>query len=103
MARDMGMAVGGVVENMSALVCAGCGQRTPLFGTGGGEIVADRLAAPLLAQVPLDAALRSAGDEGRPVVIAQPTSGSARELTRLAGVLPARRSLVGARLPLAVV
>src|SRR6185312_7882040 len=53
MARDVGMPVAGVVENMSGLVCGSCGEQTPLFGSGGGASLAAALDVPLLAQVPL--------------------------------------------------
>lgn len=63
----------GVVENMSYLPGPD-GEKTMLFGEGGGETVAAQLSAllgyevPLLAQVPLDIALRIGGDVGSPVV-----------------------------------
>ncbi|WP_435532099.1 Mrp/NBP35 family ATP-binding protein [Rhodococcus antarcticus] len=99
MARDVGMPVAGVVENMSELVCAGCGEHTALFGSGGGAQLSEELGAPLLGRVPLDSALREAGDAGVPVVVSDPASASARELVAVAGALrPVRRSLVGRQL-----
>ena len=104
MARDLRMPVAGVVENMTTLVCDGCGASTPLFGEGGGEALAASVQAPLLGRVPLDLALRQAGDTGAPVVAGVPDAPSARELSRIAATLPvARRSLVGRMLPLSVV
>ncbi len=64
----------GVVENMSFLPQAD-GSRLEIFGNGGGTSVSSRLSAqlgyevPLLAQVPLDIALREGGDSGRPVAL----------------------------------
>ncbi len=64
----------GVVENMSYLPQPD-GSRLELFGAGGGASVSARLSAqlgyetPLLAQVPLDIALREGGDVGRPVAL----------------------------------
>lgn len=43
----------GVVENMSYLTCGHCGERTYLFGRGGGERVAQELRTDLIAQVPM--------------------------------------------------
>ena len=101
MARDVHMPIAGVVENMSELICARCGDHTPLFGSGGGQQLADELEVPLLGHVPLDAALRRAGDEGVPVVIGEPTSASAIALTAVGSALrPVRRSLVGRSLGL---
>ncbi len=96
MARDVHMPLAGVIENMSELVCADCGGRTALFGSGGGQQLADELSVPLLGQVPLDAALREAGDTGIPVVAGAPQSRSALALTDVAAALrPVRRPLAG--------
>lgn len=101
MARDTHMPIAGVVENMSGLICANCGDHTPLFGSGGGQQLADELGVPLLGQVPLDAALRQAGDDGVPVVVGAPHSSSAQALVGVSGALrPVRRSLVGRQLGL---
>lgn len=84
---------------MTERVCAGCGEHTPLFGSGGGAQLAAELGAPLLGRVPLDTELRVAGDGRVPVVVSAPTSAAARELVAVAGALrPGRRSLVGRQL-----
>jgi ATP-binding protein involved in chromosome partitioning len=91
MARDSRMPVAGVVENMTGGV----------FGAGGGQRLAAAVDAPLLGQVPLDAALCAAGDAGVPLVLSDPAASSAVELSRVAAALPVvRRSLVGRPLPL---
>ncbi|ODU06171.1 MAG: sodium:proton antiporter [Pseudonocardia sp. SCN 72-86] len=104
MAAENGVGISGVIENMSSAVCAHCGDRTSIFGSGGGALLAEEAGAPLLGQVPLDVELREAGDEGIPVVAGAPDSASARELTRIAQSLPTpMRSLAGRALPLSVV
>jgi ATP-binding protein involved in chromosome partitioning len=104
MAREASMPIAGVVENMSSLACDHCGQYTDLFGSGGGEALALAADAPLLGQVPLDRALRAAGDAGVPVVLADPLSHSAQALARISAALPVvRRPLAGPPLPLSVV
>jgi ATP-binding protein involved in chromosome partitioning len=104
MAKDMRMPIAGVVENMSTLVCGGCGEHTALFGTGGGARLAEEVGTDLLGQVPLDPALRAAGDEGVPVTVRQPTAPSAIALGDVAARLPiVRRTLSGVPLPLTVV
>lgn len=60
----------GVVENMSTFVCPCCGEATPIFGTGGGEQLAEELKVPLLSQLPLTMEARTLGDEGVPVAMA---------------------------------
>ncbi|HZG35831.1 MAG TPA: Mrp/NBP35 family ATP-binding protein [Gaiellaceae bacterium] len=81
MAERIGQKVLGVVENMSG----------ETFGTGGGATLADELGVPLLATIPLDTALREAGDTGTPVVEAHPESPAARALTALAETVAASR------------
>lgn len=101
MAQDLKMPIAGVIENMSELVCTHCQGRSPLFGEGGGATLAEQLGVSLLAQVPLDAALRQAGDDGTPVVVGAPDSASAVALRQAARALrPVRRSLVGRSLGL---
>ena len=78
MARDARMPLVGVIENMSELVCGECGAGSPLFGAGGGAQLAADLGVPLLGQIPLDMALREAGDRGVPVVAGAPSAPSAR-------------------------
>ncbi|MEP6598968.1 MAG: Mrp/NBP35 family ATP-binding protein [Actinomycetota bacterium] len=91
----------GVVENMSWLELPD-GSRMELFGAGGGQSVADSLAAstgtrvPLLGQVPIDQRVREGGDDGLPVVLREPGSPASVALLGVADVLAARqRSLVG--------
>jgi ATP-binding protein involved in chromosome partitioning len=91
----------GVIENMSYLPCPHCGERVEVFGSGGGQAVADTLTrmigapVPLLGQVPIDLRLREAGDAGTPLVKADPDAPAARELTRIAQNLAKVRGLAG--------
>jgi ATP-binding protein involved in chromosome partitioning len=91
----------GVVENMSWLQMPD-GSRNYLFGSGGGQIVADSLTrslgseVPLLGQVPLDARLCETGDAGTPLVLADPTSPASVVLRAIADRLTRRsRGLAG--------
>lgn len=103
MATDARMPIAGVVENMTVGTCERCGHGTALFGQGGGADLATAMGTTLLAQIPLDAALREAGDAGVPVVRRSPAAVSALALRGLAATLPTvRRSLVGQPLPLSV-
>ncbi len=87
MAQKVGMRTIGVVENMSWLV--GTGQE--IFGSGGGQRLADEIGVPLLAQVPLDPALREAADAGIPVDVAAPASEATAAVARLADAVAADR------------
>ncbi len=71
MARRSHMPVVGVVENMSGFTTED-GRHYALFGSGGGTELAEQLGVPLLGQVPLDPNVVEGGDEGRPVVLADP-------------------------------
>jgi ATP-binding protein involved in chromosome partitioning len=63
------MKVIGVVENMSAFVTPD-GTRHAVFGEGGGAALAEEIAAPLVAQIPLEPTVSTGGDAGRPVALA---------------------------------
>ncbi|GAC1538694.1 MAG: hypothetical protein NVS3B12_24120 [Acidimicrobiales bacterium] len=65
MARRGYLRVAGVVENMTAFACDH-GVSYPLFGSGGGQRLADELGVPLLGQIPIEAAVAQGGDVGRP-------------------------------------
>jgi ATP-binding protein involved in chromosome partitioning len=93
--------IAGVIENMSWLELPD-GTRQEVFGSGGGQRVADSLTlavgapVPLLGQIPLDTRLREGADAGTPVVLGDPTSPSAVVLRRIASGLSSRsRGLAG--------
>jgi ATP-binding protein involved in chromosome partitioning len=74
----------GIIENMSWFECPHCGKPSALFGSGGGERLATELELPLLGQIPLYPRVLEAGDQGLPIVIADPESSAAKALTRIA-------------------
>jgi ATP-binding protein involved in chromosome partitioning len=80
MAEKTGMRISGVIENMSWLV----GTDQELFGSGGGQALADEIGSVLLGRVPLDPVLREAADVGRTVFEAAPGSEAASALNALA-------------------
>ena len=86
MARRSHMPIVGVVENMSTFVCDH-GDEYELFGTGGGAQLAEELAVPLVGSIPLDTALVSGGDEGRPPAHHAPDSPSGLAYRRTAAEL----------------
>jgi len=102
--------VAGVIENMSGLPCPHCGEIVDVFGSGGGEAVAAALTrvsgttVPLLGKVPIDVRLREGGDNGVPLVLSDPGSPVARQLTEIATALAGRsRGLAGRQLGLSPV
>jgi ATP-binding protein involved in chromosome partitioning len=74
----------GLVENMSYFLCPNDGNRYDIFGSGGGEREAARLGVTLLAQIPIEIALRESGDKGLPLIISAPNSSSARQFFKIA-------------------
>ena len=73
----------GVVENM-AYFADSTGARIPIFGTGGARAEAEKLGVPLLAEIPIEVALREACDAGRPLVATHPESPAAQAFLDLA-------------------
>jgi ATP-binding protein involved in chromosome partitioning len=115
MAQKVGIPLLGVVENESYFVCDGCEKRHELFGSGGGQSIADFAKAPLLGQIPLHPSVRQWGDAGTPVVQAAPESETAQAFVSVAmklaeilnqsepeaGLLIDRSGGVNRRLPIA--
>ena len=94
MFEKVGVAVLGVIENMSTFICPCCQTETAIFGEGGGERLAAETGVPLLGRLPLHAQIREEADGGRPTVVAAPDSALAERYQaiarRLAEVLAAR-------------
>jgi ATP-binding protein involved in chromosome partitioning len=84
MFRRVGIPVLGIIENMSYLLCGHCGTPNPIFGSGGGQQLADELQAPLLGQVPIDAKICTGGDIGTPLTLSDPNSAVAEVFTKIA-------------------
>jgi ATP-binding protein involved in chromosome partitioning len=84
MFQRLNVPVLGIVENMSQFACPHCGHTTDIFGSTGGQRVADEYGVPLLARLPLDPDTRRAGDEGTPITIRQPRSAPAAAFAALA-------------------
>ncbi len=109
MAQMMHQRIVGVIENMAYLPCPHCGDehRIEVFGSGGGDRVAEGLSlrlgtrVPVLGRIPLDLTLREGGDSGRPIVITDPDSPTAQAFTRIAASLKGKgRGLAGRMLNL---
>ncbi|KAF0570008.1 [4Fe-4S] cluster assembly scaffold protein Mrp [Psychrobacter nivimaris] len=60
----------GVVENMALHTCSNCNHTEAIFGTGGGEFIAEQYQVPLLGQLPLASGIRAQVDKGVPSVLA---------------------------------
>jgi ATP-binding protein involved in chromosome partitioning len=93
----------GIVENMSGFICPHCGEKTPIFGEGGGKRTAEEYGVPFLGEVPIEPLVREGGDIGRPIVASHPDSATAAAFNHLAeavAVQLARDAAVKPRKPM---
>ncbi len=77
MAKEAGIPIIGIIENMSGFTCPRCGSPINLFGEGGGKRVADEMDVPFLGSIPIDPMIVRSGDDGIPFV-ATPHSSTVR-------------------------
>ncbi len=94
MFKQLEVPVIGVIENMSYFICPGCSAKHEIFGRGGGQRIADTFGVPFLGQVPLQPNVRSGGDEGLPVVMADPDSDAAKAFQAVAGTVARQVSVL---------
>lgn len=92
MFRQMNVPIFGIVENMSYLELPD-GTRMDVFGSGGGERLAEESGVPFIGAIPMDPAVREGGDKGVPVTISQPDSPVAQALTKVAMDVAAKISV----------
>jgi ATP-binding protein involved in chromosome partitioning len=93
----------GIVENMSYFICPNCSEKHNIFGSGGGEELANRFKTRLLGQIPLSTNVREGGDAGLPIIIGAPDSVQAiaiREIAANIAAQVARAALLEANLPI---
>ncbi|WP_431628116.1 Mrp/NBP35 family ATP-binding protein [Alkalinema pantanalense] len=94
MFQQLGVPVLGLVENMSYFVPPDLPDRQyDIFGSDGGKKAAKELDVPLLGCVPIEIPLREGGDRGLPIVLAEPTSASAKALREIAQTVAAKVSV----------
>jgi ATP-binding protein involved in chromosome partitioning len=101
MARKTNMRLLGIVENMTFRV----GTGEPLFGSGGGDALAQEVGAPILGRIPFDPKLAAYADEGEPIVLTEPEAEVSQAIVALAEAISAtkRESGVGIVKPLPLV
>jgi ATP-binding protein involved in chromosome partitioning len=83
MAGKLKLEIAGVIENMAGFTTPS-GESFPIFGEGGGQLLAEELEVPLLGRVPLTMSLREQSDGGLPVVLANPQDAAAQAITEIA-------------------
>ncbi len=77
--EKVGMKVLGVVENMSTLTCPNCAEEIDVFGSGGGEKMAEELDISFLGSIPLDPEIMESAEKGRSLIDAESNSSEAFE------------------------
>ena len=97
MYRQLNIPILGVIENMSHFVCPHCSEVTDIFGTGGGETMANDMGIPFLGKVPIDTRVRQGGDDGTPIVAAAPEAPAAKAFDELASKVAAQVSIQNMR------
>jgi len=82
----------GIVENMSYLDLPD-GTRMDIFGSGGGEQLAQATGTNFLGKIPIDQNVRIGGDSGKPIVASHPDSAAARALREITETIAAKVSV----------
>ena len=100
MFRKVEMSVLGIVENMSTHICSKCGHEESIFGSGGGDRMAQEYDIPLLGQLPLAMKIRSDLDQGMPTVVSDPDSELAQRYREVARKTAARLAMTPRNLAL---
>ncbi|MDZ7817285.1 MAG: Mrp/NBP35 family ATP-binding protein [Aliarcobacter sp.] len=78
MFKKLHIPVAGIVENMSGFICPSCNTESDIFGMGTCEELAVKYETQVLANLPIEPAIREGGDAGKPVVYFAPESISAK-------------------------
>jgi Mrp family chromosome partitioning ATPase/predicted Fe-Mo cluster-binding NifX family protein len=81
--RHVELPVLGVVENMSGFTCPKCGELVRIFGADGGRAMAEEMGVPYLGAIPIEPAVVASGDDGTPIVQAQPHSEAGKAFGRI--------------------
>jgi ATP-binding protein involved in chromosome partitioning len=96
MFRQLEVPILGVIENMSYLDLPD-GTRMDIFGSGGGEQLAQATQTTFLGKIPIDQNIRIGGDSGKPIVVSHPDSAVAIALRGIAEKVAARVSVEALR------
>ncbi|MGB3534604.1 MAG: Mrp/NBP35 family ATP-binding protein [Microcoleaceae cyanobacterium] len=94
MFQQLGVSILGIVENMSYFIPPDMpGKRYDIFGSGGGKKTAEDLGVPLIGSIPLEMPVRQGSDDGVPIVVSEPESIAAQELSAIASRIAGRVSV----------
>jgi ATP-binding protein involved in chromosome partitioning len=84
MFKKLNIPIAGIVENMSGFIAPDTGVEYDIFGKGTSQPMADEFDTKIIAEIPIEPAVRTGGDEGKPVTFAAPSSESAKRFSEAA-------------------
>lgn len=87
MFNKVGVPILGVVENMATHICSSCGHEEAVFGTGGGDRLAEEYGVDVIGRLPLDIHIRERTDSGEPVVASDSDSAASKAYRELAQIV----------------
>ena len=88
MFSKLNIKIGGIIENMSGFICPKCGEKYDIFGSGEGvSALAKSYDTKVIAQIPIEPAIRQGGDSGKPISFYEPNSTSAKAYASAADAL----------------
>jgi ATP-binding protein involved in chromosome partitioning len=82
-ARQLGMPIIGVIENMSGFMCPHCGKKSDIFESGGGQKIAEELNIAFLGSIPLDQEICEDADRGKPFIVEHPNSAASKSFMEI--------------------
>lgn len=95
MFKNVNVPILGIVENMAGFALPGSAI-VNIFGSGGGQKIADEMKVPLLGSIPIDPRMTESGDKGTPFVVGYPDAEGAKTIRKIAGDMAARLSTLQA-------
>jgi ATP-binding protein involved in chromosome partitioning len=98
MFHKLNVPIVGVIENMSYLQCPHCGERTHIFGKGGGQRVSEKFNVPFIGEIPLHLQIMTGSDTGEPITLSEPGSVQANVFTNVAKTVAGRISVIAAEM-----
>lgn len=82
-AKQVGVPVVGIIENLSGFVCPDCGKKIDIFKSGGGKRIAQDLSIPYLGSIPIDPKVCDDSDSGVPFIVQDPNQSTAKAFAEI--------------------
>jgi ATP-binding protein involved in chromosome partitioning len=82
-ARQLGMPIIGIIENMNGFTCPHCGKRSDIFESGGGQKIAEELDIAFLGSIPIDQEICEDADRGEPFIVEHPNSAASKSFMEI--------------------